>query len=105
MHEALAVEVELVLTDAVDRQKLRVGNRLDARKVLSENTMYGGLPISWAMVRRSSRSFWNSDSSSSSGIYEPSASPGTLAESAVSATPPLRPEPAASDLRSTRLIS
>ena len=33
MHEALAVEVELVLTDAVDRQKLRVGNRLDAGHV------------------------------------------------------------------------
>ena len=57
-----------------------------SRKVLSENTMYGGLPDFRAMVRRSSRSFWNSDSSSSSGIYEPSASPGTLAESAVSAT-------------------
>ena len=70
-HKALAVKVELVLAHTVDSQKLRIGNRLDtamSRNVLSEKTMYGGLPISWAMVRRSSRSFWNSASSSSSGI-------------------------------------
>ena len=33
MHEALAVEVEFVLTDAVDRQKLRIVNRLDTGHV------------------------------------------------------------------------
>ena len=79
--------------------------RAMSRSVRSLNTMYGGRLFSRAMDRRSSRSFWNNVSFSSSGAYEPNAGPSDAADFELESVRDVTPVPAPAALRSTRLIS